>query len=101
MFDIVEDPRPTFYVPLDQRADRAANVEPAANAIALSVTGDPAPVMSRLREIVGDTGTTIRTLLLGWPTMQPRLLPLHAWATGRSVNTGSETASCRKTSCNP
>jgi putative ABC transport system permease protein len=61
VFDIIEDPRPTFYVPLDQRPDREPNVEPAVNAIAISVSGDVAPVMEKLREIVGDTGTTIRT----------------------------------------
>ena len=61
VFDIVEEPRATFYIPLDQRPDRLPNVEPPVNAIALKVSGDVAPVMARLREIIGDTGTTIRT----------------------------------------
>lgn len=61
VFDIVEEPRPTFYVPLDQRPDRAPNMEPAVNAIAIKVSGELIPVMNRLREILGDTGTTIQT----------------------------------------
>ena len=61
VFDIVEDLRPVFYVPLDQRPDREPGIEPAVNALVLRVDGAPAPVVARMRDLVGDTGTVIRT----------------------------------------
>ena len=61
VFDIVEDPRPTFYVPLDQRPGLKPGAASTVDAIAINVDGGVAPVMARLREILGDTGTTIGT----------------------------------------
>lgn len=61
VFDLVEDLRPVFYVPLDQRPDREPGVEPAVNALVLRVDGAAAPVVARMRDLVGDTGTVIRT----------------------------------------
>lgn len=61
VFDIVEDPRPTFYVPLEQRPGRKPGNDSAVSAIAIRVSGEVTPVMARLRAIIGDTGTTIRT----------------------------------------
>ena len=61
VFDIIEEPRPTFYVPLDQRPGRRPGTDSMVSAIAIKVSGTVAPVMERLRQMVGDTGTTIRT----------------------------------------
>ena len=61
VFDLVEEPRPTFYVPLDQRPDREPGAEPAVNALVVRVDGPAMPVVARLSNLVGDTGTVIRT----------------------------------------
>jgi len=61
VYNLVEEPRSVFYVPLDQRPDREAGIEPAVNALVLRVAGEAAPVVSRMRDVVGDTGSVIRT----------------------------------------
>ena len=61
VFDLVEDPRPVFYVPLDQRPDRAPGVDMTPKALVVRSSGDPAPLVARLRALIKDTATTIRT----------------------------------------
>ncbi len=61
VFDLVEDPKPVFYVPLEQRPDRAPGAPVAANALVVRVAGDPEPLVARLRALLHDTATTIRT----------------------------------------
>jgi len=61
VFDLVEDPRPVFYVPLDQRPDRAPGADMTPKALVVRSSGDPAPLVARLRALVKDTATTIRT----------------------------------------
>jgi predicted permease len=61
VFDLVEEPKPVFYVPLEQRPDVPAGTPPQANALVIRTSADPAPLVARLRRLVADTGTTIRT----------------------------------------
>lgn len=77
VFDLVEELRPVFYVPLDQHPDRGPGVEPPVNALVLRVDGAVAPVVARLRDLVGDTGTVIRTRrVIGMGEMlEPRYEP--------------------------
>lgn len=77
VFDLVEEPRPVFYVPLAQRPDREPGVEPAVNALVLRVSGPAAPVVARLSQLIGDTGTVVRTRrVLGMEELiEPRYEP--------------------------
>ena len=61
VFDLVEDPRPVFYVPLDQNPNRTPGVDMTPKALVVRSSGDPAPLVARLRALVKDTATTIRT----------------------------------------
>ena len=61
VFDLVEDPKPTFYVPLEQRPDVPGGASPAPNALVVRASSDPTALVARLRTLVGDTGTTLRT----------------------------------------
>ena len=77
VFDLVEEPRPVFYVPLAQRPDREPGVEPAVNALVLRVSGPAAPVVARLSQMIGDTGTVVRTrrVLAMEELLEPRYEP--------------------------
>jgi predicted permease len=59
-FAIVEEPHPTFYIPLAQRPGRTSADDSGARAVVARVTGEPALVLSRLRAELGDTATTLR-----------------------------------------
>lgn len=77
VFDLVEEPKPTFYVPLDQRPDVPIGRSPPPNALVVRASGDPAALVARIRTLVGDTGTTIRTRrVVGMHEMlEPRYQP--------------------------
>ncbi len=60
VFDLVEDPRPVFYVPLDQRPPPDSGSTQTTNGLVVRVSGEPGPIIARLRALVGDTGSTIR-----------------------------------------
>jgi predicted permease len=61
VYEIVEEPRSVFYVPLEQHPDRLSGGEPAVNALVIRVVGESAPIVARMRDVVGDTGSVIRT----------------------------------------
>jgi len=77
VFDLVEDPRPTFYVPLQQLPYAPVGHSPPANALVVRAAGDPTALIARIRALVGDTGTTIRTRrVVGMHEMlEPRYQP--------------------------
>jgi putative ABC transport system permease protein len=87
VFDLVEELRPVFYVPLEQRPDREPGVEPAINALVLRVDGPVKPVIARIRDLVADTGTVIRTRrVLGMAEiLEPRYEP---WEIAAKLFTG-------------
>jgi predicted permease len=61
VFDLIEDPKPIFYVPLEQRPDVPIGASPVAHALVVRSANDPTQLVARLRVLLGDTGTTIRT----------------------------------------
>jgi putative ABC transport system permease protein len=61
VFDLIEDARPTFYIPFDQLPYAPSEKPVTPHALVLRASGDPMPLVARIRTLVGDTGTTIRT----------------------------------------
>ena len=59
-FAVVEETQPVFYVPLDQRPDRATTAGNGARAVVVRMTGQIDAIVTRLRAEIGDTATTLR-----------------------------------------
>lgn len=59
-FAVVEETRPVFYIPLEQRGSLVTTEGSGARAVVVRVTNRIEAVATRLRAEVGDTATTLR-----------------------------------------